>query len=195
MKDFLKTIIGAIIAVPVIVYGGLLLLGFLHSELNFSFGEAVLTIFLAPFALAILYFVLSLLWELISDAVLKSTDLKSFLMNLSVNVIGSIIGIAIIIGGLYFVAQIAVCIGVLILGLGFAAGLLGIGNSKEREIERLEDEIKDLESERDSIPTYNGILMGGSGISESKLKSNRIRRDDLNEKIQDKQRELDDLQR
>lgn len=195
MKDFLKTIIGAIIAVPVIVYGGLLLLGFLHSELNFSFGEAVLTIFLAPFALAILYFVLSLLWELISDAVLKSTDLKSFLMNLSVNVIGSIIGIAIIIGGLYFVAQIAICIGVLILGLGFAAGLLGIGNSKEREIERLEDEIKDLENERDSIPTYNGILMGGSGISESKLKSNRIRRDDLNEKIQDKQRELDDLQR
>lgn len=81
------------------------------------------------------------------------------------------------------------------MGLGFAAGLLGIGNSKEREIECLKDEIKDLESERDSIPTYNGIFMGGSGISESKLKSNRRRRDGLNEKIQDKQRELDYLQR
>lgn len=88
MKDFLKTILGAIIAVPVIVYGGLLLLGFLMNVLNFSFGKAVLTIFLSPFALAILYFVLKFLWELISEEISSSTNLKSFLMNSSLNVIG-----------------------------------------------------------------------------------------------------------
>ena len=51
-----------------------------------------------------------------------------------------------------------------------------------------------LERERDRIPTYNGILLGGSGISESKLKHNRRLRDELEEQIQDKQRELRDKQ-
>lgn len=51
-------------------------------------------------------------------------------------------------------------------------------------------EIEDLKRERDSIPTYNGILMGGSGISEEKLQHNRYKRDKLEELIQDKEREL-----
>ena len=37
--------------------------------------------------------------------------------------------------------------------------------------------------------------MGGSGISESKLKYNRKLRDELDEQIQDKQRELRDKRR
>lgn len=42
----------------------------------------------------------------------------------------------------------------------------------QRERERMVQEIEDLKRERDSIPTYNGILMGGSGISEEKLQHN-----------------------
>lgn len=61
---------------------------------------------------------------------------------------------------------------------------------KQRERERMVEEIEDLKRERDSIPTYNGILMGGSGISEEKLQHNRYKRDKLEELIQDKEREL-----
>ena len=60
----------------------------------------------------------------------------------------------------------------------------------QRERERMVQEIEDLKRERDSIPTYNGILMGGSGISEEKLQHNRYKRDKLDELIQDKEREL-----
>lgn len=116
-------------------------------------------------------------------------------MSRSLNVIVSIIGIAIIIGGLYLFAKIAILIGILVLGLVFVVGILGFGSSDGREeIERRKWDINELKRERDKIPTYNGFL-GGSGLSESKIQYNRKRRDELDEEIQDKQRELDDMQR
>ena len=184
MESFLKTIIIGI----AIIFGDLLLGGYLHNERNFSTNETFSVIVLTPIVLVILYFILKFFWWLVSETASESTDTMSFLITL----ITKIVGIAILIYGLYFLAQIAICIGILVLGLGFAAGLLGIGGSGEYEINRLKEEITDLERERDSIPTYNGFL-GGSGISESKLKRNRRRRDDLNEKIQEKNRELDDM--
>lgn len=64
---------------------------------------------------------------------------------------------------------------------------------KEEKRDNLQREIEDLERERDSIPTYNGIIFGGSGISESKLEYNRRRRDELDEEIRDKEWKLKDL--
>ena len=120
---------------------------FRFVEQSFSFGEVVLTVVLAPF-------VLSFLWELISETASESNYLPSFLIHLLGNIVIRIMAVVLVIGGLYVF----------------------------------------LERERDRIPTYNGILLGGSGISESKLKHNRRLRDELEEQIQDKQRELRDKQ-
>lgn len=184
----MKSVLIGILLIPVLIFGSLLLCGFLHRELNFSFDAALIISVLSPFALAFL-------WELILETASESNDLKSFLLHLLGNIVVRIMAVVLVIGGLYVFAQVALCIGALVLGLGFAAGMLGIGGGSsgtEREIERLKDEIEDLEQKRDKLPTYNGILLGGSGISESKLKYNRRLRDEFNEQIQDKRRELDD---
>ena len=142
MKSFLKTVIIGVVS----IFGSFLLGGFLHKKLHFSTDATIIIVVLAPFALVFLL-------HSISEATSESNDLLSFLVHLLGNVTVGIMAVVLVIGGLYSFAKIALCIGALILGLSFAAHLRGIGNSKEREIERLKDEIKDLESERDSIPT------------------------------------------
>lgn len=61
-----------------------------------------------------------------------------------------------------------------------------VNDMKQRQRERISEEIKDLERDRDRIPTYNGFL-GGSGLSEDEILSNRDRVDELDKQIKDKE--------
>lgn len=203
MKDFLefiKNIVMGIILMPVIVYGGLFLIGVFQHVLDFSFNEAVIATFLTPIVLFIVVHVLGFLLgeilEAISEALEKSHDLKSFLMYLLLGIIGRIIVLALLIGILWLGFEILkVLVPVLILlfvTIGFVGALIGVESPESRR-ERIQSEINDLEQKRDRIATTNGFF-GDGGLSESELRHNRHKRDKLDEQIQDKQRELNDLQ-